>query len=137
MYSSARYLNQNDVLINRALKLCNSNSAAKTQELKADFVESKTLTLLEAAIIRTKQNRFQEAEKFALESVSLSSHALELVRENKRVDYYDSQFYKARNFKAIKLAQEFCKAKQDRFALKMLQSLIPNMKGDNLAKSNL
>lgn len=127
LYSAARNLSRADILINRALKLCTSKSKDKTDFLKSPFQQSQILTLLEAAIIRTKQHRINQAEELSKTAFSLYPNALRTIIEKGRVDYDDKRFYEATNYKSVKLAQELCKAGQNELAVKLLKELLPNL----------
>lgn len=118
LYSAADYPLQAELLIDRALKICNENSVITSNKSNLEFAESKIMLLLDAAVIRAKKEKFVEAQRFALQAIELCND--EVIADD---THNGREFRGGKIYKTIQLAQILITANRRAEALKILRAL--------------
>lgn len=123
LYSLAGYPSRADFFIERALKFKRdiASDGDGDDHEKDDVIGSKIMVLLDAAAIRAKAGKADEAQKLALEAVSLCR--ADLIEDHKGL----VEIQGALQYKTIQICEALSDLKHEKEALTILQALIPRV----------
>lgn len=121
LYSAAGYTSRADLLINRAQKLGEGKESTTLLQSTKAVLDSRVMTLLEAAVLRAKQGRISESKQLAMNAIGLCAKDPAINRRR------SNEILEGLYYKTIQVAEELCKTKHDKEALEILLSLLPKL----------